>query len=150
MTDKENGGQPPHGATTARLRTAGLRVTPQRRAVLSAFVGGEGGASSHLTAEAVGERARRQVPELARATVYKVLAELTRVGLVQIVPGAGVTRYGANPDQDHQHFQCRCCGVLHDVKVVGLGELQLWEGTGFVTERRTVMFEGLCPQCAQR
>jgi len=147
VTDEENGRQSPHGATTARLRTAGLRVTPQRRAVLSAFIDG---ASDHLTAEAVGERARREVPELARATVYKVLAELTRVGLIQIVPGPGVTRYDANPDQDHQHFQCRCCGVLHDVKVVGLGELQLWEGTGFVTERRTVIFEGLCPQCAQQ
>lgn len=147
MTDEENGRQPPHRATIARLRTAGLRVTPQRRAVLSAFIDG---ASSHLTAEAVGERARREVPELARATVYKALAELTRVGLIQIVPGPGVTRYDANPDQDHQHFQCRCCGVLHDIKVVGLGELQLWEGTGFVTERRTVIFEGLCPQCAQR
>lgn len=132
-------------AAAARLRTVGLRATPQRRAVLAAFAGG---ASGHLTAQAVSERARREVPELARATVYKALGELVRVGLLQVVPGPGAARYDPNPDRDHQHFRCRCCGALHDVEVAGLGGLRLRSGTGFVTERRTIVFEGLCPKCA--
>ncbi len=135
------------GETIAtRLRTAGLRVTPQRRAVLAAFAGATGG---HLTAEEVGERARQEVPELARATVYKVLAELVRTGLLQLVAGAGAARYDSNPDREHQHFRCRRCGTLHDVDAVGMEGLHLRAGAGFVTERRTVVFEGLCPACGR-
>ena len=128
-----------------KLRASGLRVTPQRRAVWSAF---EGRAGAHLTAEEVCERARRAVPELSRATAYNALADLARVGLLRIIEDRGVRRYDPNPDPDHQHFRCRSCGTLHDVRPTGLASLSLPHETGFVVERLTVLFEGLCPECA--
>src|SRR5919199_760284 len=95
-----------------RLKMAGLRMTPQRRAVWAAF---RGGARGHLTADEVYEFARHELPELSRATVYNSLAELVRVGLLQTVEGLGAVRYDPNLDPDHHHFRCRSCGNLYDV-----------------------------------
>jgi Fur family transcriptional regulator, stress-responsive regulator len=134
------------GANTfvERLRTAGLRVTPQRRAVWDAFRGGERG---HLTADEVYELARRGLPELSRATVYNSLAELVRAKLLRAIKGFGAVRYDPNPDPDHHHFYCQGCDKLYDVYLQGVGYLQLQEEEGFVVDRKTVLFEGYCSLC---
>jgi Fe2+ or Zn2+ uptake regulation protein len=131
------------GYTGERLRQAGLRVTPQRRAVLDAFRGGESG---HLTAEEVFRAARREIPELARATVYNALAELVRVGLLQTVEGLGAVRYDPNLDPDHHHFHCLRCGRLYDVSPQGVEGVKLVGS--FEVRRKLVLFEGVCEQCA--
>jgi Fe2+ or Zn2+ uptake regulation protein len=126
----------------ARLRAAGLRVTPQRRAVLGAF----GGAAGHLTADEVYERARAEVPELARATVYNALGELVRTGLLRAVEGFGAVRYDSKLDSSHHHFRCRSCGRLYDVHPRAAEEIALDDG-GFTVERVQVLLEGTCPEC---
>lgn len=127
-----------------RLRAAGLRVTPQRRAVWAAFEDGESG---HLTAEEVLGRARRGMPELARATVYNALGEMVRAGLLKVVDGGPPALYDPNPDPAHHHFRCRSCRGLYDVHVEGVEGLGISGGEGFAVERKTIMFVGLCPRC---
>src|SRR5919112_544530 len=114
--------QPEKNHVEQRLRMAGLRVTPQRRAVWAAFREGERG---HLTADEVYEVARRELPELSRATVYNSLAELVRAELLQTVKGLGAVRYDSNLDPNHHHFHCRGCGRLYDVHPQGIENLQL-------------------------
>jgi Fur family transcriptional regulator, stress-responsive regulator len=128
-----------------RLRAAGLRVTPQRRAVWSAFGAGPNG---HLTADEVFGRARKELPELSRATVYNTLAALVGAGLLREVESRGAVLYDPNPDPTHQHFRCRGCGRLHDVHVEGVGELRITDERHFVIHERTVLLEGLCPKCS--
>lgn len=130
-----------------RLRAVGLRVTPQRRAVWDAFGGGERG---HLTADEVYELARRELPELSRATVYNSLAELGRARLLRAVKGFGAVRYDPNPDPDHHHFHCRGCGRLYDVHLQGIEHLQLLGREGFTVDHKTVLFEGYCSPCSQQ
>ncbi len=129
----------------AALRAHGLRVTPQRRAILSVF-GGDGG---HLSADQVLERAGEELPELSRATVYNTLGELVRVGLLQRVDGPGATLYDPNLDADHHHFRCRSCDGLFDVHPAGADAVELLDD-GFVVQRTQVLLEGLCPSCAVR
>ncbi|MBA2763713.1 MAG: transcriptional repressor [Thermoleophilaceae bacterium] len=126
------------------LRERGLRVTPQRRAILAAFSAGENG---HVTADDVFERAVAGLPELSRATVYNTLGELVRVGLLQRVDGAGPTLYDPNLDRTHHHFRCLRCGSLSDIHLEGEEDVQLAE-SGYVVERTRVTLEGLCPTCA--
>lgn len=128
-----------------RLRGAGLRVTPQRRAVWSAFENGESG---HLTADQVFERARRELPELARATVYNSLSDLVRAGLLQVVEGRGAVLYDPNLDPSHQHFRCRNCDRLYDVHIEGVEQLRISEEEQFTVDEKTVLFGGLCPRCS--
>jgi Fur family ferric uptake transcriptional regulator len=128
----------------ARLREHGLRVTSQRRAILAAF---EGGASGHLTAEEVFERARDTLPELGRATVYNTLGELVRVGLLRTVDGLGAQRFDPNLDADHHHFHCVECGGLFDVRPRGADQVALAEH-GFQVHSVQILLEGTCPDCA--
>jgi Fe2+ or Zn2+ uptake regulation protein len=124
------------------LRERGLRVTPQRRVIWSAF---EDGGAGHLSADDVLRRARVELPELARATVYNTLNELVAAGLLRLVGGRGSQLYDPNVDS-HHHFRCRRCGRLYDVHPTGLEELELDEG-GFLVEEFQLMFEGICPSC---
>lgn len=128
-----------------RLRAAGLRVTPQRRAVWSAFAKET---NEHLTADEVFERARRRLPELSRATVYNALAELVRAGLLQTVEGRGAVLYDSNLDPTHHHFRCRACDRLYDVHVEGVENLRISGDQGFVIDQKAISFTGLCPQCS--
>ena len=75
------------------LRARGLRVTPQRRAILGAFTDRP---EEHLSAEEVHARAAAVVPELGRGTVYATLAELTELGLLAAFGAAEPVRYETN------------------------------------------------------
>jgi len=135
----------PAADSASRIRAAGLRVTPQRRAILGAFAGGPNG---HLTADEVYERARRAVPEIARATVYNALGELVRTGLLRSVEGFGAVRYDSNLDERHHHFRCLSCGRLYDVHPRAAEQIELDDDL-FTVERVQVLLEGTCPTCAK-
>lgn len=126
------------------MRGAGLRVTPQRRAVWSAF-----GEEGHLAADEVFARARRQLPELSRATVYNTLAAFVEAGMLQAVESRGAVLYDPNPDPDHHHFRCRLCDRLYDVPLDGVERLWIPGEEGFVVDKTTVLMHGLCPRCAK-
>jgi Fe2+ or Zn2+ uptake regulation protein len=131
-----------HDEAKEKLREVGLRVTPQRRAVLSAFE------EDHLTADEVFARARRELPELSRATVYNALAAFVEVGILRAVESRGALLYDPNPDPTHHHFRCRRCDRLYDVHVAGVEALKVSGADSFVVERQTVLLGGLCPLCA--
>ena len=124
------------------LRQHRLRVTPQRRALLGVFAPGS---PSHLTADEVYERARKELPELARATVYNTLGEFVRAGLLSMVEGLGAVRYDRNVDA-HHHFRCLECGELYDVHPRGVNRLGLDHGE-FRVRRVRVLLEGTCRRC---
>jgi methylated-DNA-[protein]-cysteine S-methyltransferase len=127
----------------ARLRAQGLRVTPQRRAILGAFTGA---ATEHLSADEVHARAAAVVPDLSRGTVYAALAELTELGLLGAVGNPEPVRYETNA-ADHQHFRCRICLRLYDVDLPAVKTDRLAR-RGFRVERTLVTVEGVCADCA--
>jgi Fur family transcriptional regulator, stress-responsive regulator len=128
----------------AVLRARGLRVTPQRRAIMSAFAGG---ATEHLSADEVHARAASRVPELSRGTVYSTLAELTEVGLLAALGSPEPVRYETNAS-DHDHFRCRLCLRLYDVELPP-ARADVLTAKGFVVEHTSVTFEGVCADCVQ-
>ncbi len=76
-----------------QLRTADLRVTRPRVAVLEAVH-----AHPHADTETLFGAVRAGLPEVSRQAVYDVLAALTAVGLVRrIQPSGSVARYEAQP-----------------------------------------------------
>jgi O-6-methylguanine DNA methyltransferase len=122
------------------LRSRGLRSTPQRRAILGVFKGGD---LEHLSAEEVHARASRTMPDLGRGTVYAALAEFTEIGLLGAVGAPEPVRYEINVER-HDHFRCRLCLRLFDVDL-GFGEPR--GSDGFQIERLELRAEGICAQC---
>lgn len=122
------------------LRAGGLRVTPQRRAILGAF---SRDAAEHLSADEIHARASAVVPELGRGTVYAALAELTELGLLAARGSPEPVRYETNT-APHQHFRCRLCLRLFDVE---LGDPAPAGLEGFVVEQIAITAEGVCAEC---
>jgi Fe2+ or Zn2+ uptake regulation protein/O6-methylguanine-DNA--protein-cysteine methyltransferase len=129
---------------SALLRARGLRVTPQRRAILGAFAGVS---TEHLSADEVHARASAVVPEISRGTVYAALAELTELGLLAAVGSPEPVRYETNVT-DHQHFRCRICLRLYDIELPAVRTDRV-TALGFQVEHSTVAVEGICADCVQ-
>lgn len=129
-----------------RLRTAGHRITAQRRAVLRALamMGCARGA------EDIHARARRIYPRLGLVTVYRTLGALVREGLAQTVQlNDGRIRYEMRDDgRHHHHLVCLSCGAIARLEVCALGPLQsAGRRRGFtVTAHRLELF-GYCEDC---
>lgn len=109
-------------AVQARIRTAGLRCTAARVAVLEHLIAASGPLSHAEVSDAVGHKG------FDRATIYRNLTELTEAGLVSRVElGDHVWRFelkrgghGHAKGEDHPHFLCTSCGevsCLDDVDV---------------------------------
>jgi Fe2+ or Zn2+ uptake regulation protein/O6-methylguanine-DNA--protein-cysteine methyltransferase len=124
------------------LRARELRVTPQRRAILQAFLGRT---DEHLSADEVLARASSVVPEIGRGTVYATLAELTELNLLASVGSPEPVRYEINL-KPHDHFHCRVCLRLFDVELGG-DELRERSLPGYEIEGLAIRAEGLCSQC---
>lgn len=92
------------------LSRRGVRITAQRRAVLEAMEQ----AAEHLDAAELLARASRRAPGLDRATVYRTIDLLKRLGLVDELDLMHVEGekhyYEIRPDKEHAHATCVECG----------------------------------------
>lgn len=124
----------------------GRRVTPQRRVIVRVLL--EDG--SHLTADQVLTRARRELPDLSPATVYNTLHELTALGMVKELDlGLGLEerRYDV-ATEDHDHLVCLGCGRIEDVPRRNAVGTDPPDTHDFKIVDRRVIYLGYCPQCA--
>lgn len=129
------------------LRTADLRVTRPRLAVLDAV-----GAHPHADTDTIFNAVRAELPEVSRQAVYDVLAALTEAGLVRrIQPAGSVARYEARTGDNHHHVVCRGCGTIADVDcaVNYTPCLTPSDDNGFVLDEAEVTYWGHCPDCFQ-
>lgn len=84
-----------------KLQETGLKVTPQRLAILEAVVK----LHNHPTAEKVIEYIRQTYPNIAIGTVYKVLDTLVDHQLInRIKTGEEARRYDAVMDRHHHLY----------------------------------------------
>jgi Fur family peroxide stress response transcriptional regulator len=127
------------------LRERGIRVTPQRLAVLEAVRSSH----THLSAEEVYEEVRRRIPSISLGTVYKALGELRDVGEVRTLQVAGKFRFdgGAGP---HSHLVCQRCHRVEDVGVDAEVTLPEEARRGYELLGVEVSFWGICPQCREQ
>lgn len=98
------------------LRERGLRVTAPRLAVARCL----SGADRHLSADGVLERLRESGCRCARATVYNVLNEFTRCGLVRTVTVDGGRTYFDPVVEPHPHLYREDTGELIDLPQAAL------------------------------
>lgn len=133
-------------AVCDKLRTEGRRVTPQRRVIVRVLL--EDG--SHLTADQVLRRARRELPDISPATVYNTLHELTELGIVRELDlGLGLEerRYDLST-AEHDHLVCLGCGRIEDVPRRDGLDTSLRKDHNFEVIDHRVIYLGYCPDCA--
>jgi Fur family peroxide stress response transcriptional regulator len=136
------------------LKRAGLKVTPQRVAIVRQFAGDE----SHPTAQDLFERLQPSFPSMSFATVYNTLDALARAGLAGVVrlPGkrGDAARFDPNTGP-HHHAVCDRCGAVVDIAA---GTLEPTRGAidkirraapGFSVHAVERIYRGLCARCAR-
>ena len=124
-----------------------LKMTPQRRTILDAFLAAEG----HLASEELYELVKRQDKSIGQATVYRTLKLLSESGLAKEVHfGDGVTRYERKYGADHHdHLICERCGVNVEVLDERIEALQvdLARNHGFELTGHKMYLYGICAKC---
>jgi Fur family transcriptional regulator, stress-responsive regulator len=142
----------PDQSPDSRLRTAGLRVTKPRAAVIR-VLDDAGAEHEHLTAAQVAERVKALLGRgLSIQAVYDCLDALTDRGVVRRIEPAGhPMRYETRVGDNHHHLVCRGCGRTTDVDcVVGVAPcLSPSQRSGFVVDEAEITFWGACPECAK-
>lgn len=89
-----------HGLT-GKMKGKGLKVTPQRIAVLEALQASTG----HPSAEMIYEKVRRKNPNIAVATIYKILQTFEKNDIIRrINTGSDVIRYDADMYYHHHLY----------------------------------------------
>ena len=130
------------------LRAAGHRVTPQRMVILESVAH----ARDHTSAQQVFSEARRRLPGLNPATVYRTLQTLHAAGLVDLhTDGRQTLRFSLrDPQHPHAHLVCRACGRELELDPELLAPLAgtIRRRTGFQLETRHLTLAGLCSRCA--
>lgn len=130
------------------LRACGLKVTPQRLAILNQLVGDP----THPTATELFGRLREELPSMSFATVYNTLAALTKQGLCAARQlESGPVRFDPNV-APHDHAVCDACGLVIDVMTEGLAAASaatnLKPVQGFSVRSVERIYRGRCVQCA--
>lgn len=137
-------------AALGALRAGGERVTVARRAVLEALAR----THEHLGAEEVAALLETTHPGVHRASVYRTLELLTRLGIATHVHGGGGTTVyhlaAAALGHEHLHAHCRECGevVVVPADVLDAAASRVHAESGFRLDPGRSALVGLCAGCA--
>jgi Fur family peroxide stress response transcriptional regulator len=136
----------------ARLRERGLRLTPQRMAVLKTLIGNK----KHLSAEEIFEQVRVDYPMIGLATVYKTVSMLKEMGeITELNFGNQGARYDGSGETSHPHLVCTHCNCVLDVDdIIDLEptlletlQNKVREKSGYKIINYRLDFFGICPNC---
>jgi Fur family ferric uptake transcriptional regulator len=122
-----------------------LRQSPQRNLVLEVVRS----TMDHPTADWVHRQARRRLPSISLATVYRNLTRLSAEGLIrEIHAGGHPARFDGNTGR-HYHIRCLGCGRVNDLPMSV--DTRIEEEAGRAMSYRVlghhVEVVGLCPLC---
>ena len=101
----------------------------------------------HRTAEEIYDLARRQMPSLARGTVYRNLGILVQSGQIRKLEMPDAPARYDRGREPHPHLVCQRCGRMEDlVMPEGLLEPLIQERDVAVTGYDLKLYH-ICPQC---
>ncbi len=127
-----------------RTKAPSVRKTKQKNAVKSAL----GENEYPLSPLEILTLAKREVPSLGLATVYRCLKELRSSGEVDVVeiPGEVQPKFEMSSSRHHHHFVCRRCHNLFPVNNCSSDLVKLIP-QGFTLEKHELFLYGSCAMC---
>ena len=134
------------------MRARGLRLTSQRRILADLLEQ----ASEHLDADAVLARAQEKDPSIHRATVYRTLHRLKKLGLIDELDLMHVSGerhfYEIRPRAFHIHLVCTVCKGVEEPSGPFWEDLKqkVERETGFHPEIVRLEMGGRCRRCLKR
>lgn len=131
----------------AELRRRGLRITPQRRAIVAEALAAPG----HISPAALARKIEQKVPGTNNSTVYRTLALLDELGVLSHTHFEGGVEYHRAEEAGHVHLTCSSCGrtlSLSETEVQPLQDL-LEQQHGWLADLTHFEITGLCRSCRE-
>ncbi|QAY68458.1 Fur family transcriptional regulator [Paenibacillus protaetiae] len=129
-----------------QLKMSGVRMTPQRHAILSYLMD----SMTHPTADEIYKALSPNFPSMSVATIYNNLRLFVDAGLVrELTFGDDSSRFDADLT-NHYHAICKKCGSIVDFDYPPLVEVEYAASaeTGFVVQGHRMEIYGLCKSCS--
>lgn len=140
------------GTLGERMRGKGLRMTGQRQLLVEVLEE----ATEHLDAEALFKRAKAKDPTIHRATIYRTLNRLKRLGLVDELDLMHVSGerhyYEIRPRTLHIHLVCTTCKGVDEPSETFWEDLKrrVRSDNGFLPEVVRIEMAGVCASCQRK
>jgi Fur family transcriptional regulator, ferric uptake regulator len=131
------------------LDASGVRMTQQRRLIVSIIQD----SPRHMDAAALLKAAKKQSPEIDRATVYRTISLLKHRGLIDELDLMHIEGekhfYEAKTDRDHCHLACFRCGSIMEYASESLEKLkeEMAKKAGFQIRVARLEVGGFCKKC---
>lgn len=127
------------------LRARGLRMTPQRRAIVAEVMRTQG----HISPAAIARKVQGDMPGVNPSTVYRTLALLEEAGVLSHAHLEGGAEYHRTAEAGHVHLTCSRCGAEDDLSIAEAEELQalIEKHRGFRPDLTHFAISGLCASC---
>jgi Fur family transcriptional regulator, ferric uptake regulator len=136
------------GTAVELLRLQGMRMTPQRIAIVEEIMNTPG----YLVPLAVIERVKARVPGVSASTVYRTLERLEELGVLAHVHLEHGLGYHQVSEAQHAHLTCTACGAEQEVSEAVLHQLErsVEQEHGFRPDFSHHPISGLCAACLGR
>jgi Fur family transcriptional regulator, ferric uptake regulator len=130
------------------LRRRGLRMTPQRRAIVAEILELRG----HISPSEVAERVRARIPGVNASTVYRTLALLDDLGVLAHAHFERGVEYHRSEDASHVHLVCAHCGAHDSLTAAEIRPLEqlIRKHHGFLPDLTHFAISGTCRNCQAR
>jgi Fur family transcriptional regulator, peroxide stress response regulator len=130
-----------------QLREGGLKITPQRLAVIEVLVEHR---DLHPSARLIYEKARKKRRGLSLSTAYATLNELSRQGVIKTLQFDRMeNRYDGNLEE-HINLICERCRKILDYRVpILVDQRKVAKKTGFSVTDTRLEYYGLCRECRE-
>lgn len=131
-----------------KLRTQGLKITPQRLAILQILAKSEG----HPTVDDIHAQVTNDFPTMSLATVYKNVSLLKSLGeVLELGLPNGSNRYDGNKPYPHPHVICIRYHKIIDLELESLADMtqEVERVTQVAIHHHRLDFFGVCSWCRQ-
>ncbi|HIH1372066.1 TPA: peroxide-responsive transcriptional repressor PerR [Staphylococcus aureus] len=132
----------------ASLRQAGVRITPQRQAILRYLISSH----THPTADEIYQALSPDFPNISVATIYNNLRVFKDIGIVkELTYGDSSSRFDFNT-HNHYHIICEQCGKIVDFQYPQLNEIEslAQHMTDFDVTHHRMEIYGVCKECQDK
>jgi Fur family ferric uptake transcriptional regulator len=129
------------------LRGQGMRMTPQRLAIVDEIMS----TSGYVIPITVIERVQARIPGVSPSTVYRTLERLEQVGVLAHVHLESGVGYHRLEEAQHAHLTCARCGADLELSRRSLRSLErlVERDHGFRPDFSHYAISGVCAACRQ-
>jgi Fur family peroxide stress response transcriptional regulator len=129
-----------------KYKKMGLKLTPQRLAILECLDGNK----NHPSAEEIYREVSGRFPTMSFATVYNTLDALRQRGsIMELTIDPAKKRFDPNTEL-HHHLICTRCKRIEDVHTSFDLDVPSTYRNGYEVTGNHVEFYGICPACNNR